>query len=368
MKIYRAFAILPLIPLIWSLLLSASAYSDPETSFIADEAGIYDVSNDYIDAEEQSGDKSINVFQKALSLTVEALKDGGKTVLNAFGTILAVLVLASVMGALKNTARSETMSNTYDFVSIIALSAAAYASFYRLFVYVKATLEALSLAMTSLLPVMASLYVMGGNTVAASASLHGMLTFLSVITLISAKVIMPLLQISFALCLAGAIPGSVDLSPSVSLLRSTATTVMAFLFTLLGFSLYLQTSIAAAGDNYVTRSVRFASGVFVPVIGGMLGDASRTVIASVSVIKSTVSASGVVMILGILLPPIITVILYRLGLTCCTSAARMLSCEREGRFLGELGGITGVLLALLIGCTAVCLVSMALLIKIGVAV
>ena len=166
----------------------------------------------------------------------------------------------------------------------------------------------------------------------------------------------------------GAIPGSVNLSSVNALVKNTATTVMAFVFTLLGFTLYLQTTVASASDNFVTRSVKFASGVFVPVIGNMLGDASRTVIASVSVIKGSVGTIGMVMILSAVLPPLLIVMLYKLMLLVCSICAKALSCERESALLYDIGSVLGVLMALIAGAGVICIIAMAVFIKTGVTV
>lgn len=361
----------PLILLLLPFLLlplcgvSARAYGDSYTEYVASEAGGLDISSEYLESEEVNGDKSISIFDKTLTLIYDAIKDNGNTILRSFAGIFAVLILCCLMGAFRNASSGPALSAAYEYISILALSGVTYSVFSSLFVFVASALESLNLAMTSLLPVTASLYVFGGNVNAAAASNSGLLIFLSVISAISSKVLLPFLRISFALCLAGAMPGSVNLSPISTLVRNTATTVMAFLFSLLGFSLYLQTTIASANDTFVTRSVRFASGVFIPVIGNMLGDASKTVLASVSVIKSTVGAAGTVLVLAAVLPPILVTLIYKLLLLLCSIVARMLGCERESRFLYDLGGITGVLLALMIGSGAVCLIALAIFIKTG---
>jgi stage III sporulation protein AE len=248
------------------------------------------------------------------------------------------------------------------------LSGVAYGVLYNLFIFVIAAIESLTLAMSTLMPIMASLHAIGGTAVTGAATASGLTMFLSVVSIICGKVLLPLIRIAFALCIVGAIPGSVNLSAVTNLVKSTATTLMAFIFGLLGFTLYLQSVVAAASDNYITRSIRFASGVFVPVIGSMLGDASRTVIASVSVVKGTVGASGVVMILSAVLPPLIMVAFHKLLLLSCAIIAKTLSCERESAFLYDMCGIINMLLALVAGAGAVCIIAMAVFVKSGVKV
>lgn len=349
------------------LALDASAYSGDEAQSIADTAGADEIENEYLTEDELSGDKTVNIFQKALSIITDALADRKNRLLYSFGAVIAIILLASVMQALK-LSENGVLDPICQYISVLALSGVTYSLMYKLFIYVIASMEALNLAMSSLMPIMSSLHIMGGTAGAGAASGAGLTLFLSVLSTICTKVLLPLLRISFALCLVGAVPQSVNLSSVCNLVKNTATTVMAFIFSLLGFTLYLQTGIASAGDTYITRSIKFASGVFVPVIGGMLGDASRTVIASVSVVKGTVGAAGTVMVLSAVLPPIISVALHKLLLLACAITAKTLGCERESAFLYDLCGITSVLLALTAGAGAVCIIAVAVFIKTGVTV
>ncbi len=347
--------------------LRVLAYADSDTQSIADEVGADEISGEYLGEDELSGDKNINVFEKAFSIIIDAFRDNGPTVIRSFGAVFAVVLLACIMGAMK-FGGSETLDTACGYISVLALSGVTYSVFYNLFVFVIAAMESLTIGMSTLMPITASLYVYGGTAATGAASSAGLTLFLTVLSAVCTKVLLPLLQICFALCLVSAVPGSVNLSAVTNLVKNTATTIMAFIFTLLGFTLYLQTSVASAGDTYVTRSIKFATGVFVPVIGNMLGDASKTVIASVSVVKGTVGAAGVVIILAAVLPPIIVVLLHKLLLLGCGIAAKTLGCERERAFLYDLVGVTSVLLALVAGAGVVCIIAMAVFIKTGVTV
>jgi stage III sporulation protein AE len=347
--------------------VSASAYSAETEQSIAEEAGADKLENAFLSEDELNGDKNINIFEKAFSIMVASFSENGDTVLKSFGAVLAVVILSATMHSLK-FGGSEALESATAYISILVLSGVTYGVLYNLFIFVIAAIESLTLAMSTLMPIMASLHAIGGTAVTGAATASGLTMFLSVVSIICGKVLLPLIRIAFALCIVGAIPGSVNLSAVTNLVKSTATTLMAFIFGLLGFTLYLQSVVAAASDNYITRSIRFASGVFVPVIGSMLGDASRTVIASVSVVKGTVGASGVVIILSAVLPPLIMVVFHKLLLLSCAIIAKTLSCERESAFLYDMCGIINMLLALVAGAGAVCIIAMAVFVKSGVKV
>ena len=345
--------------------VSANAYSNETEQSIADEAGTEELKSEFLSEDELNGDKNINIFEKAFAIIIASFSENGPTVIRSFGAILAVVILSATMHSLKFDG-SEALETATAYISVLVLSGVTYGVLYNLFVVVIASMESLTLAMSTLMPIMATLHAIGGTAVTGAASSAGLTMFLSVVSIICGKVLLPLVRIAFALCIVGAIPGSINLSAVTNLVKSTATTLMAFVFGLLGFTLYLQSTVAAASDNYVTRSIRFASGVFVPVIGSMLGDASRTVISSAAVVKGTVGASGVVIILSAVLPPLIMVALHKLLLLSCAIIAKSLSTERESAFLYDMCGIINVLLALVAGAGVVCIIAVAVFVRSGV--
>lgn len=346
--------------------ITANAYPDANTESIADAVGADGLENEFLDSKEISGDKSINVFEKTFLIISETFSENGRSVIGSYGAVLGVLVLCCVMSAMKFG--GDTLDSAIGYISVLALSGICYSILYNLFVFVIASMQALMIAISSMMPIMAGLYVMGGSVGAGAASSASLTLFLSMLSMICTKIILPLLQISFALCITSAMPQSVNLSSVTNLVKNTATTVMAFIFTLLGFALFLQTAVGASGDTFIARSVRFASGTFVPVIGGMLGDAVRTVIGSVSVIKGTVGVVGVVIVLSVVIPPLVVVMLHKLLLTGCSIVAKVMGCERESALLCDLGGVLGFLFALVIGSGVVAIIAFAVFIKTGVAV
>ena len=188
----------------------------------------------------------------------------------------------------------------------MALSGILYTALKTLFEMTRQAFLNLSVFLTSFLPVTASLYTMTGNTATAAAGTSMMLLFNTAVVALAERFLFPLLQVCFALSLVSAVPNGVSLQSIITLVKNTVTTLLAFAFTMFSAVLYFQTAITASADNLAYRSIRFASGVFIPVIGSVIGDASRTVNASIATVKSTVGYVGVAALAILLLPPIIT--------------------------------------------------------------
>jgi len=343
-------------------IFKAAAYSDAETESLAQAAGADKIENELLSEDELSGNKNINIFQKVIDIIILSFTKNGGSVLRAFGSILGVLVLCCIMRAMK-FGESPVLDSAGAYISVLALSGVTYSVLYNLFVLVIASMESLNVAISALVPTMSALYIFGGCSATGAASASSLTLFLSVLSVICTKVILPLTRVSFALSLSGALPNSINLSSVTNLIKNCGTILLTFIFSLLGFVMFIQTSVAAAGDTFVTRSVKFASGAFVPIIGNMLGEASRTVIASVSLIKGTVGAAGTVIILSAVLPTAIVVILHKLALLVCGIIAKALGCDSESTLLYDLGGILNILLAVVIGAGAVALIAMAVFLK-----
>ena len=209
---------------------------------------------------------------------------------------------------------------------------------------------------------------MTGNTATAAAGTSMMLLFNTAVVALAERFLFPLLQVCFALSLVSAVPNGVSLQSIITLVKNTVTTLLAFAFTMFSAVLYFQTAITASADNLAYRSIRFASGVFIPVIGSVIGDASRTVNASIATVKSTVGYVGVAALAILLLPPIITAILYKFVVLLAAMAARILGCDRESRLLYDISSLLSVLMSTVIGVSAVFLISVAIFIKTGVSI
>lgn len=353
--------------LLFLALLSLCGFSDMEES-IAEDVGVDTLSHPALTEEELNGEAPIVLWDKLGDLIRGGSGDALRSASASFAALLGILVLCSLLHALRQLSSSSALSEACAFVTALALSGVTYTLLSGLFAQTGQALTAFTEYLASLLPISASLLLAGGNASAAAASSAGLSLFLSAVSLICSSVLFPFLQIAFALSFASALPGTVNLSPIGTLLRNTSGLLLAFLFSLLGFLLSMQTSIAAATDSAVFRTIRFASGIFIPVIGSALGDAARTIAGSVSVIKGTVGAVGVVVTFAILLPPFLHLFAHRLMLSLCAALAKLLGCEREGQLLSELGSTVSILLGLLAGVEAVALLYLSVFIKTGASV
>ena len=335
---YIAFSLILLFLVVPSVF--ATNISIPETDY-----------GDYVTKDELSQQNSFNLFEKTASILTDTLRSIIKPTSKKLVTVVAVIILSSLLMNLKG--ENTTLSSVIDYISILSLSLSIYSIISPIVEVVSVALDSLTLFISSYLPVMAMLYCMGGNTLAATSCTNGLLIYLTLLQGMGSSFFFPMYQICFAVMLSGALPSSVDLRSLWNLVRNTMTTLLVFLFSTMNFLLSFQTLFAAGKDTFALRTARFAGGNFIPVIGALLGEASKTVFSSAASIKSISGGAAIVALLSIVLPPIVTVIIYKLIVLFCAMLARLLGCERESGFLYDVNGLLGILLALICGAASV---------------
>lgn len=280
--------------------------------------------------------------------------------------ITSLTVLLSVFSAFRWTSESKVLSNLYEYVSVLTIAACLFSSLSKVFAYASDSVARLCLYMSSLIPVTASLYTLGGSVSSGVASSSSLILFLTVTERFSGAFLLPLLKMGFVSSVIPALPGAADMRSVSGFIKNALTTLLAFVFTLFGVVMYFQTVITASADNYAFRTVKFASGVFIPVIGSVVGEAARTVTAAASVVRASVGGVGLVSILSLTLPAVVYVFTYKTFTLFAAMTARLLGLEKESNMLYDVNGLLSVLAAILIGTSVIFVIAAAMFIRIGV--
>lgn len=148
---------------------------------------------------------------------------------------------------------------------------------------------------------------------------------------------------------------TVDIRGVIQIIKKVFSTILGFTVMLYGCILTTQKLSAGAVDSMSFRSVRFALSSIVPVVGASLGEASRSVVSSLGVIRESIGGIGIAVILLLILPCVIRIIINRFLLYGCAAVARMLSCKREADMLENVAGAWGYCLAL-VSCSGFMLI------------
>lgn len=231
------------------------------------------------------------------------------------GTVLLFAVLAEVSAAF-GTATARVGAAALG----VLLALVAYDRFSGCFANASAFLTDLATLAEAAAPVMSGLYLAGGNTAAALAGSGGMAALSLLLERLGATVLLPLLRIQLGFLLVGAV-GEVKTEGMAGTLRNLYATLLGFFSVLIAASVAFGHALGTARDSLTMRSLRFAVGQMLPMVGGTVAGQMGTLAASVSLIRATAGVGCVAAILLTLLPVLVELLLSRFALSLLASLA-----------------------------------------------
>lgn len=260
--------------------------------------------------------------------------------------VSGILVLSAVLRAVGATSGAGT-GRAFSFCSVTVLTLLLLRQSLSGVSRLRAWFEMLCTLAGSMLPMMGTLYALGGNVGAAAANHTVMSVFLSVAQMLCTRAVLPVAGICLLLAVCDALTGRAALKPLGNLIKRTFTLGFSFLMLLLSFLLGLQTTLAAGSDTLALRTVRFAAGSFLPVVGGSISEAMKTVAGSISYLRTLAGSGGILVLFLFFLPTFLTVLTTRIVFLLCGALAELLEAKSEGRVLSELASVYGFFLAVI---------------------
>ena len=207
--------------------------------------------------------------------------------------------------------------------------------------------------MKGILPVMTGIYAMSGNITAASVNSTWLMLLLTFLETLTESLLMPLLCTCtgfIAVTTLSRFTGAPDMSGVSGELKKALTFLLAAAGTVFTTVMAHQTALAKSADSVALRSLKFASGNMIPVIGGALGEAADGYLAGVSLIRSASGTLAAAAVISYVLPALLKIAVLRAGLSAVAAGAEIMGRGKEAAVVREAGEVLGIAVALI--CTA----------------
>lgn len=211
----------------------------------------------------------------------------------------------------------------------------------------------------ALLPVMAALTAATGRVSGAAVGQGVTVLFSQLLLYAMDGLLIPLIDGYVAVSCAWAAVDSPGLKKLGELMKGAAALILTGL--LLAFVGYLTASGAIAGsvDAAAVKTAKLAISRAIPVVGGILADASETVLAGAGVLRGTVGTAGMLVVLAICLTPFLHLGLHYLVYKAAAALCALIAQPRLSGLIDALGGAFGMVLGMTGAGALVLLVSVA---------
>lgn len=279
------------------------------------------------------------------SMLLKAVYGAVPQAAGGFALMLGLILIASILGALRDTVLSKPICEAMEFISVLTICTASYSMTSTIFDIAGRFINEMNTFLGGVLPTMLLLSASSGNASFAAASSAIILSALSMLEVLCASTLFPLLKLLFSVSVSSAMCGSVNLGG----VSSTIKKLMKYVFVLSGIVLSVvlmfQKIITKSIDSASLRGLKFAAS-FVPFVGSSIGEAMATLSGGIGVIRSTFGISIAVIICAITLVPLMNLLLNKFFIDLSCGISSMLGLGKESAFLSEMGSVIGYLAAI----------------------
>jgi stage III sporulation protein AE len=238
---------------------------------------------------------------------LSALPPYTKMLFVSVGTLLIICVIRHMHNSLDSAEISPAVNMCTSLVSALVIGNMQRS----ILSTASGLLSLLSDTMLLIVPVMEAIYLSSGNFTLAAVTSTGINLMIAFTQNIFAKVLMPAVAISFLLAVIACVTGNRGIVFLSKSLRTVITTMIIIIMTLMTFALTLQSSAAAAVDNFTMRTIRFALGSYIPIVGGAVSETFSLIQGSFAIIKNLSGITCIVILILVCAPPLIAIVVAR---------------------------------------------------------
>lgn len=273
----------------------------------------------------------------------------------------ALLILVSLIcGAAEGLADSagETAARYVPFCGVLASSALATGDLRTLIGLGTETVEELGVLSKLLMPALAASMAAGGYVTTAGVWQVTTLAVCSALNETVLRLLLPLIYCYLAASAAGAVldEGRLDLlADGVKALVSAGLKLTTVVFT---SYLAIAGVLTGSADRTAVKAAKVMIAGAVPIVGGVLSDATESVLSAAGTLRGTVGAIGVFMILSLCLTPLLRLGVQYLLYKAAAFAAGLAGTKALSGFLDRLGGAFALLFAMTAACAMILLSAM----------
>lgn len=284
------------------------------------------------------------------SLAASALKAAFAYSVKPLAAVIGVLLLSAL---LNSAGAAAAGGEAVALSSAVSVTVTLFGAITPLFKLTSDTLSGIGLIMKGILPVMTGIYAMSGNITAASVNSTWLMLLLTFLETLTESLLMPLLCTCtgfIAVTTLSRFTGAPEMSGVSGELKKALTFLLAAAGTVFTTVMAHQTALAKSADSVALRSLKFASGNMIPVIGGALGEAADGYLAGVSLIRSASGTLAAAAVISYVLPALLKIAVLRAGLSAVAAGAEIMGRGKEAAVVREAGEVLGIAVALI--CTA----------------
>lgn len=333
-----------------TLLLTVTVFSLSAFSFSTDPDDYLGFIEESLNAEEKNLLPETNGVIRFSDLGAELekiIRSILPDVMKMTANTVVILLLSALFRYSLNAWCSDRFEKIGKMCSSLAISLLVYSEYRSLLEATLQAIERIRILLDASASSVAILYAIGGNGLSASVSSQGTAIMLGVLSQIASNVVVPLTSVQLASSFVGNVSGLPLMRNVTKTVRNATLTVFGILSASFSAVISLQHTFSQSADSACARTFRFALGKMIPVVGSSLSEATRTISAGISYLRTTVGIIGIAAVIILILIPFLRLFLCKLGFWVCGFLASVFGMSDMEDAITDFSRVTDLLLAVL---------------------
>ena len=283
------------------------------------------------------GDGLLKLLENALGQLQPDLKEASRVSLGVVAAVMMVSLLQSFSGSVKTAA---------EFAGTTAIAAGLLLSANSLIRLAAETITEISEYGKLLLPVMTAAMAAQGGVSSSAALYTGTALFDAVLSSLISRLLVPMVYLFLALAVANSAMGEDLLKQMRDVAKGLISWCLKILLTVFTTYIAITGVVSGTTDAAALKATKVTISSVVPVVGGILSDASEAVLVSAGLMKNAAGIYGILAVLAVFLSPFLKIGVQYLILKLTAALCALFGAKRLTELIGDFSTAMGLLLAM----------------------
>ena len=257
------------------------------------------------------------------------------------GAVIAIVILISMVHCFPGSSRRVS-----DMVGTVAIGSVLLESTNSLVALAGETITELTNYGKLFIPVMTTAMAAQGGVTSSAALYTGTAVFNALLSSLISRVLLPMVYIYLAFCAANAAIGEDTLKKLRDHCKGLITWVLKTLLYVFTGYMGITGVVSGTTDAATLKATKLTISGMVPVVGGILSDASEAVLVSTGVVKNAAGIYGILAVLAVCLGPFLRIGVHYLLLKATCAVCGIFDRQSMSGLIQDFSGAMGLLLAM----------------------
>ena len=301
------------------------------------------------------------IYEKIWDLLGTEVKTGIRSLIS----ILAIILIHSILKAISENLENSSVSNIIYYVQYIAIVTVIMTNFSDMVELVKTTSVNLVGFINSFVPILVSLMLYTESITTSSVLEPIILFMINFIGNLIQTILIPITLIAATLSIVSKIGDKVQIDKLAKTFNSGITLVLGIILTIFVGVISLEGTLSSSVDGITAKTTKAIVSSSIPVVGKILGDAVDTVLGCGIILKNAIGIVGVIIILGVCILPILKISVLMTSYKILAGICEPIADTKIVKLLEQISTIYKVLLGILCSISVMVIIGTTLVIKIS---